>query len=215
MSTHPLSATEPRRRTARALTLGALCAAVVAGSPAPAQAQTIVDADTTGDVAMATVDDNDEQVVVPVPDRELNDISSTSLAHNARRIAVRVEYAELKRVDRQILDITMVTNEGVGRHLTLLAYRKHWAGRIEFSGRHYREIECAVRHSVDYEANVMKVSIPRTCASKPRWVQFRVGALVDAGEEFYGDDAVRDRPLTADDNRLAQSDRVYHQEGSS
>ena len=209
------SSTKRSSTAARALTVGALCAAFVAAAPVPAYAQTLSDTDTTGDVVMATYTEEDQEVLVPVPDRELNDISSTTLTHNPRRIGIRVEYAELKRVDLQVLDIDMVTNEKVGRHITVLAYRKQWAGRTEFSGRHYRSIECEVKHSIDYEANVMKVSFPRRCASDPRWAQFRVAAFVDSGDEFYADDGLRDRALTAEDKRAAQSDRVYRGEGSS
>ena len=102
----------------------------------------------------------------------------------------------------------MNTDEGARRFVSLDARRRHWAGETSmFTGRG-RPVRCAVRHSIDYEANVIRVSFPRRCASNPRWVTFRIGASAQTGNAVFLDDALRDRPLTNADSNLARSDRV-------
>ncbi len=200
----------PRRRSARPLVVAALCAALVAAAPAPAQAQAVDDPDADGDMAMLTFTDNGE-AFVPAPERTLNDVSNTTLAHRTHRVAVRVDYVELKRKAGgryQSLWIVMKTDEGARRFVELDVTRRHWSGETSmFTGRG-RTVRCAVRHSIDYEANVIRLSFPRRCASNPRWVTFRVGASGWTGNDVFIDDALRDRPLTTKDSKLARSDRV-------
>lgn len=81
------------RRAARPLLAAGLCGALVAGAPATAHAETVSDPDTVED--MVTFDDQD--AVVHVPERTLNDVSNTKLRHGARRVAVRVDYVGLDK----------------------------------------------------------------------------------------------------------------------
>jgi len=107
----------------------------------------------------------------------------------------------------------MVTNEGLRRHVRLEAYRRLWSGTAQM-WRPYsdRDFRCPVRHSIDYEANVMKVSFPRWCASNPRWLKFRVYATaLNHDFDMFTDDALRDRPTTILDKHSAQSDPVYRE----
>ena len=126
-------------------------------------------------------------------------------------MAIRVDYVDLKKVGSfQNLYIGMVTNEGVRRHLQLTAYPRHWSGESEMFGN-VRDIRCAVRHSIDYEPDFIRVGFPRRCASNPRWVRFRVGAFVEDDDRLYADDALPDRPLNAEDRNWALSGRLYRQ----
>ena len=90
---------------------------VVAGSPA-AQAQSITDIDTAGDM----VGTNDEhQDPHPTPNQVRNDVLRTTMTHGARRISIRVKYAELRRLDDGHGHLVqMVTNEEIRRELYLL-----------------------------------------------------------------------------------------------
>ena len=87
---------DARRRSTRPLVAAALCAAFVAAAPAAAHAQAVTDPDTVGDMAKLTFTDNGE-TLAPAPERTLNDVSSTTLAHRTDRVAIRVDYVELKR----------------------------------------------------------------------------------------------------------------------
>lgn len=195
------------RRLSRPLVAAALWAALVAATPADAHAETVDDADAVGDMV---VHDGDP---VPVPDRTLNDVRRTRFTHGGRRVAIKVDYVGLKKEAGgvgQWLGIHMVTNEGVRRHLDLVASAGHWSGATQMYDRQYVSVGCSVRHSIDYGANVATLSFPRRCLSKPRWVVFRAHSLVESAEGVFEDDALRDRPTAADDRRLKRSQRLHH-----
>ncbi len=195
-------------RLTRPLAVAALATALVAAAPAAAQAQTVTNPDTVGDVVRI---DYNTGATTPAPNRANGDVTSTTLTHSATRVSVRVEYAELRRVGAGLLFISMTTNEGAHRIVELNA--GEGSGRTDFYRGDGRLVRCAVRHSVDYAANEMRVSFPRRCASNPRWVRFRV-AVLTGNSAIYFDDALRDRPLTDEDNGFAQSRRVYRQASS-
>ena len=199
-------------RSTRALGIAALCAALVAVTPGAAQAQTITDPDAVGDVI--TFNENDADV--PVPERTLNDVSATTLTHSARRVAIRVEYVDLsKRADDyQGLFIAVVTDEGARRRVSLDAWRGHWSGENQMYGRNYRDVRCAVRHDIDYEANTMKVSFPRRCASNPRWVKFRAISYAQGDAGYFADDALRNRPIDSQSGNLKSSRRIHREVAS-
>lgn len=198
------------RRSSRPFVVAALCAAFVAAAPATAQAQTVSDADTVGDM----ITFNDDDAVVLAPERTLNDVSNTTLAHRARRVAIAVDYVDLKKRAGEVqrLNIDVSTNEGVRRDVVLMAEPQLWSGAAMMFRGNGASMRCAVRHAIDYEANVMRVSFPRRCASNPRWVKFRihVSAVGDGG--YFADDALSDSPIASQDsNDLARSDRVYRE----
>ena len=202
------AARDSGRRPALLLLAAVLCAGFLATTPAAAHAETVSDPDTVGD--MITFDDED--AVVLVPERKLNDVSTTRLRHGARRIAVRVDYVDLRKKaggDYQRLGILMVTDEGVRRDVSLDAWRGHWSGRSQMYNGKHAEVRCAVRHSIDYDANVVEVSFPRRCASDPRWVVFRVWAQSNGEDGYYADDALRDRPISSQAGHMKRSDRVH------
>lgn len=204
----------PGRRSARPLLAAALCAAFVAGVPATAHAETLTDRDTVGDV----ITYNDEDAAVTVPDRTLNDVSNTKLRHGPRRVAVRVDYVDLRKKaggDYQSLGILMDTDEGVRRFVSVNAQRGHWSGESQMYDGKHNEVRCAaVRHSIDYEANAIRVSFPRRCVSNPRWVEFRVWAQSNGDGGYYGDDALRDRPINSQSGHMNRSDRAHREPAS-
>ena len=181
---------------------------VVAGSPA-AQAQSITDIDTAGDM----VGTNDEhQDPHPTPNQVRNDVLRTTMTHGTRMISIRVKYAELRRLDDGHGQfVQMVTNEGIRRKLYLLTESGHWAGSTWMErGRDGGLVRCAIRHSMKYTDNVIAVSFPRRCVGSPRWVKFRVVAIRFVGDGDYYDDAFRDAPfLRFSGDTSAQSRRVY------
>lgn len=197
------------RRSTRPFMVAALCAALLGVAPVTAHAQTFTDRDTVGDVVRFSDSDTDN-IVVPAPLRRLNDVTRTRLAHGASRVAVRVDYGELRRGgDVQGLEIHMVTNEGARRYLQLVAYPRHWTGAAKLYTGRWGAVRCnGLRRTIDYGANVMKMSFPRRCASNPRWVKFRAVAYAQAGGGFYADDALSDAPLTSKDDRLTWSGKV-------
>ena len=194
-------------RLTRPLLVAAMAAGLVLAGSSAAQAQSITDVDTAGDMVGVDYETGETR---PAPNQVRNDVLRTTLIHSATRISIRVKYAELQRVgEGHGLFVQMVTNEGVRRNLEVSAGPGDWAGSTAmWRGRDGREVRCAIRHSIDYTRNVVAVSFPRQCASSPRWVKFRVlGYRVADNGAFYLDDALRDEPFLGENP--AQSRRVY------
>lgn len=218
------------RRSTRSLVAAALCAALVAAAPATAavpataqartvearaaQARTISDPDTVGDMVTFNADD----AAVVAPDRTLNDVRSTRLAHRAHRVTIDVDYVDLRRRaggDYQRLFIVMRTNEGVRRYVSLDAWRRHWSGETAvFTGR-LGPTTCPARHSIDYDADVTRVSVPRRCLSNPRWVTVRIAAVSQGDDGYFADDALSDSPIgSQDETDLIRSHRLFREDAS-
>jgi hypothetical protein len=197
----------PGARLTRPLLVAALAAGLVVAGSSAAQAQSITDADAAGDMVKL---DHVTEEGRPAPNQVHNDVLRTTLTHSATRISIRVKYAELRRVgDGHGQFMRLVTNEGARRDLDVSAYPGRWAGSTEMRrGRDGQEVQCAIRHSIDYTRNSIAVSFPRQCASSPRWVQFRVGAFRFGETAAYLDDALRDKPWYGQ-TWPTQSPRVY------
>jgi len=194
-------------RLTRPLLVAALAAGLVVAGSSAAQAQSITDTDTAGD--MVRIDYETEETR-PTPNQVRNDVLRTNMTHGARRISIRVKYAELQRVGYGLgQSVQMVTNEGVRRNLDVFVEQGDWAGSVGmWRGRDGGEVRCAIRHSIDYTNNVIAISFPRQCVSSPRWVKFRVLGYRYGESGGYLDDALRDGPLSLSEN-YAQSRRVY------
>jgi len=194
------------RQVTRPLLVAALAAGVVVAGSSAAQAQTITDTDTAGDMVKSDWENDETR---PAPNQVRNDVLRTTMTHGAKRISIRVKYAELRRVgDGHGEYVQVVTNEGVRRGIEVSADPGHWAGRAEmWRERDESEVRCAIRHSIDYTRNVIAVSFPRQCTSSPRWVKFRVLGFRAGENVFYLDDALRDGPNLGEN--AAQSRRVY------
>lgn len=193
-------------RLTRPLLVAALAAGLVLAGSSAAQAQSITNVDTAGDMVEVDYETGETR---PAPNQVRNDVLSTTMTHNATRISIRVKYAELQRVgEGNGLFVQMVTNEGARRNLEVSAGPGDWAGSTAMWRRGEREVRCVIRHSIDYTRNVIAVSFPRQCASSPRWVRFRVlGYRFADNGAFYLDDALRDEPFLGENP--AQSRRVY------
>jgi hypothetical protein len=196
-------------RFTRPLLIAALAAGLVVAGSSAARAQSITDIDTAGDM----VGTNDEhQDPHATPNQVRNDVLRTTMTHGARRISIRVKYAEMRRLDDGHGQfVQMVTNAGIRRNLNISADSGHWAGSARISrGRDGGQVRCAIRHSIDYTANVIAVSFPRRCVGSPRWVKFRVVGFRFVGDGDYYDDAFRDAPFLGFlGDTSAQSRRVY------
>ena len=147
---------------------------------------------------------------VPEPERTLSDVSTTTLTNGPRRVRIRVDFADLQKVGHQELDISVVTKEGARRHVELEATPGAWSGRARmYTGKSKRVCRGLLGHSIDYQANRVKLSFPGRCAGNPVWVKFGILAIVDDNVGAYADDAFRTRALTAEDQHAAWSSKVY------
>ena len=60
-------------------------------------------------------------------------------------------------------------------------------------------VHCRMQHSIDYADNVIKLSFPRRCISRPHWIRVGVGAVRisdDADDsKVYEDDGFKDNKV--------------------
>lgn len=170
--------------------------------PAPAaSAATLAAPDAAGDVWKSTFDPQTaEETVEPAGSQVNVDLVRTVVKHTDTRLVVVARYADLaKSTNRFFVYSQLRTDEGVKRDIGIDATMR-WSGTAFLMGPR-GEVRCdGLRHSVDYAADVATVSVPRSCLSKPRWVQTRTGAIGfpadGAGDEAYLDSASDD---TADE----------------
>jgi hypothetical protein len=121
--------------------------------------------------------------------------------HGARRVIVKATYVELRRsADPLFLMFEVRTNEGLKRQVRVETMSSP-KGSSMFSKPNGTDVRCSgLSHAVDYAANTVTVSVPRSCLSGPRWVQLLVGAISMSpqGDAYVdnGHNATSDEPKT-------------------
>jgi hypothetical protein len=184
-------------------------AGLLLASIGAADAQTVHDQDTLGDVVQFS---DAGQEATPVPAQDNGDITRTRLWH-ARKVGVVVHFASLERVGALRGDfLQIVTDEGIHRRVVVLSQPGDWAGATYVFNRNDDEVACTgVTHKIDYKAGTVTIRVPRSCLSNPRWVKlgFGSGVVADggAGSETF-DDALRHDPVSSDDPDLKMTARI-------
>lgn len=186
------------------LVRAALLAAAVTATllPASASAATLATGDPVGDVWKSTFDpETEEETLEPAGSQVNVDLERTVLKHTATRLVLTARYADLDRsTNRFFLFAEVRTNEGVRRDVVIDTSMR-WGGTAFIMGRR-GDVRCpGLSHQIDYTADTATVSVPRSCLSKPRWVQGRIGALgfpeQSEGNEVFldsGSDETADEP---------------------
>ena len=180
--------------TRAAITL-TIAACGTAGLSSTAYAEKVVHDDPRGDVLSIPLGDNTEPV--PAPEETDGDIVRTVVDHRLRKVILTVRFAELRRVGPVMHYIPLVTNESLRRNIWVRPDAEHPQGQVVFSTGSDRIVRCAgLERRIDYTANTLRLEIPRSCLSAPRWVRVGFGAVRshmdgDTGEGFI-DDGNRD-----------------------
>lgn len=151
--------------------------ALAAGLTAPAHAARYTYADATGDVSTESCtfefegpEPTEECTEGTDPAAANGDITRVVIRHAPRTVVIRTHYRELTRSGSVWIG-AIRTNEGVRREVI-------WdgdTGRVIVFARDGRRVRCGVERTVDAAANVIEVRVPRTCLSRPRWVEVGVG----------------------------------------
>jgi hypothetical protein len=150
-----------------------LCVATSAG------AATLTVEDSVGDTW--TTDYSPDGTVTDLPaGSQVNvDIAKTVIKYASGKVTFKATYAELDMsTNRFQLGVRLRTNEGLKRvALVDTAVSQDWAGVHAFGKPNGDELKCAgLSHEIDYAADTVKLVVPGSCLSKPRWVQAYVGA---------------------------------------
>ena len=153
-------------RLTRPLLVAALAAGLVVAGSSAAQAQSITDVDTAGDMVIF---DWETEETRPAPNQVRNDVLRTTLTHSATRISIRVKYAELQRVGYGLgQSVQMVTNEGVRRNLDVIVEQGHWAGWVEMCAREGRRRSAVRGPALDrLHAQRDRRQLPATVCQQP------------------------------------------------
>ena len=174
----------------------ALAAGLATGTAGAAAAQSLTHVDQRRDVLAFDNQTNEPAGKGTAP---AADIWRTTLFHNQNRIIAKVKFADLRRVGAIQADLVhVVTNEGLKRDVTVVAGQGMWSGQATMTRPNGNAVTCDVAHKIDYVANTIVVSFPRSCVSDPRWVRIAIGSVWARQMDdkyFYADDAQRDQAV--------------------
>lgn len=164
-------------RTVQVL-LGGVLASVLA--TAPAAADRLAVADRRGDVLKVEEGATSGE---PAPGSTF-DVWRSTFAHTADRVAVRVRLDDLRPTGRR-LQVWVNLRDGRGRtsHVGVEAVPGDRGGRAWLMGDRGQDRPCRVRHRIDYDRDVVRVSLPRSCLGSPRVLRF--GLLTEHVRETW------------------------------
>jgi hypothetical protein len=183
--------TVSRRTSVLALSV---CGALACLVPAPAGAAELRVGDGEADVWQAVYDDHEVLEGWVEAGTVVNgDVVSTRARHTARRIAFTTRYASLERgpgENRFITQQRMRFADGSTASVQVHTSRR-WRGESYLadddtgSGMPCRGVE----HEIDYEADKVRVSFPRACVDRPRWLRFvGLAYALSGGDTATGSD---------------------------
>lgn len=176
------------RRTLQTGLLAASLAAAVVGPATAATAQSATITDGTGDVWENTYDPTTQSDVWSLVDSAYNtDVVSTVITHGARRVNVKMTYNDLDKAAD--VNISAVVNMRFDQGARRSAFVDVWPGDWQGSSTVFKQnptggapVTCGgLTHAVDYTANTVSMSIPRTCLGSPTWIQANVLSRSTAG----------------------------------
>ena len=149
--------------------------------------------DPAGDV---TADDLSGDDPVLDPEWRNGDITQLRVRHRHYRVTARLNFVELTAGRRQpwmYHTFRFLTSGGGGLELSGTVGVNGGGRQGVWRLSDGRRVKCrGLRHTIDYQAETVRISVPRSCLGRPRWV--RVGAKTssfsEAQEVFRFDDAL-------------------------
>jgi hypothetical protein len=176
----------------RTLTLAAAAVSALVLVPLPAYAETVTTHDASGDVRSQSA--SEEGPTEPAPDRVEGDVLTMRVLHGPRNVRVNLHSARLTRTPglEAVHSVTFLTDEGRSAELAVHVTSGDWQGEDVWTvGDEDRT--CRGLHTyVSYRTETVRVVVPRTCLSSPRWVRVGGGSGFLVGEKLYADDVNRD-----------------------
>jgi hypothetical protein len=167
-----------------ALSATALATTAVIAAAVPAHAAKLVLTDPAGDVWGGT------EAPAQIGTRVNGDLVKTTVTHTARKVLVKAKYTDLaKNQDMLHFAYLVRTNENVKRIAAVTAWPGKRKGISEFSRPRGKAACNGMTHAIDYVADTVTISVPRTCLSNPRWVQIQAAGGTVNGDLYTIDDA--------------------------
>jgi hypothetical protein len=183
------------RSTKAALLAGAVLAAVLVPAGA-ASAQKVAIDDSNADVWETAWDGDIKHV--RVGSQPNVDLVSTVLRHGAHKLILTFKYAELSRSRTRFAAVSTLRFAEGSRIGVVLHTFARWRGHMFLTEIHSGDrLKCAnLEHAIDYTADTVALTVPRSCIGDPKWVEvnsFAYGSQEDpdTGAELhnYSDNA--------------------------
>lgn len=157
--------------------------------PSGAQGHETGRTDASSDVVLLHPESDD---VTVEEDWANGDITRLRAAHAMHRVKARVQFRDLRKKNVDTLNhVARIRTDAAVFTVHVFAGTGSWDGQ-SFLARN-RVVKCrGLEHDIDYAENTARISVPRSCLGRPKWV--RIGAatssFVDAAEESRFDDAL-------------------------
>ena len=196
-------------RTIRRGLLAATATVALTGVLAPtAYAERVVHYYAASDSLSRTYDfeSGEQSPEVADPAEVQVDVVRTAVDHRAHNVVVTVRVSDLRRQtgdDESGVYVRFLTDESVRRNLYLDMDAGHPQGRLSLRTRNEDPVRCTDKsRSVDYAGDVVRLVVPRSCLSAPRWVRVGVGVYRAVADEdsaqTWRDDANRNGTIIGD-----------------
>jgi hypothetical protein len=172
---------------------GMLSLAVALGAtlvPVAAHAGSYSAPDQSGDVAKYDFT-GESEAPTPLPDRTEGDIVHSRVVHGPRRVTIEVRFRDLSTTGGTIAhDFRIGTNKHLGREIVIVASPGSWQGHKAVLNKRDKRAHCkGVRWSLQYGANLVRLSVPRRCLGNPKWVHVGIGTFEGTSDAVFVDDA--------------------------
>lgn len=148
------------------------------------------------DAAQDVVQFHEDQTTTPVPDRADGDILRTSVRHGKRQVTLAMSYANLTSPSSDnefgMHIFRILTNRQPIRELRLETTATRPYGTLTIETPNGHAVKCrGQRWTVSYARHFVRVSVPRRCLGRPRWVRVGMATAKANTTRFAGyiDDA--------------------------
>ncbi len=175
----------------RTLLTVAAALALTVTTTSTAYAARAVHHDGQGDVVRF---DEETDTPEPAPSVTQGDIKRTVVEHTAGNVVVKTWYVDLQRNNpMQFHYLGLVTNESVRRNLYLFVDPDHPQGQVHFEKGNGDPVACdGLTRWIDYALNTVRLKVPRSCLSGPRWVRAGYATFrITSGGATFADETYR------------------------
>ena len=165
------------------------CALVAPAAPAGAKEITVKDA--RGDVWREA----DTVNATPAPSIRSGDITKAVIAHDGKRVSVRVLFKRLARKGAyvQVAVKLQGSKGGVVREVLVESSRRDRNGVVRVFNAGGRPVEgCDADHDIDFKRDRITVDVDRRCLHKPGRVRANVNTARATGSGIFYSDNVHD-----------------------
>ncbi|MGL5811178.1 MAG: hypothetical protein ACRCYQ_14650 [Nocardioides sp.] len=172
--------------TAVLMTVGGLAAG-------PAGAERYTKRDRAGDAMKVDVDQ--DLALSPAPGQKHSDVVRTTIDHRGTQMVADVRMRNLRKIGatRGIELIVLVETNKKNFTVQAKRYGAKKAKVTVFKGQAKRRCKAA-RITISAKRDLVRVSVPRVCLGKPRWVKVGVGVIgAETAKGVFFDDALRKR----------------------